>query len=66
MTALIMKEEVYAIVGAALDVHRELGSGFLEGVYQEAMEIEMQTRGIPFQPQKPLTICYKGRPLKKE
>lgn len=66
MTALIMKEEVYAIVGAALDVHRELGSGFLEAVYQEAMVIELALRGIAFEPQKPLTICYKGRPLKKE
>lgn len=66
MTALLMKEEVYAIVGAALEVHRELGTGFLEAVYQEAMAIELETHGLAFEAQKPLTICYKGRTLNKE
>jgi GxxExxY protein len=66
MTELLCKEEVYAIVGAAMDVYNELGSGFLEAVYQEAMEIELALRGIPFEAQKELTIYYKERPLKKK
>jgi GxxExxY protein len=56
---------VYAIIGAAIEVHRELKNGFLEAVYQEAMEIELADRAIPFVPQKPITIFYKGHPLHK-
>jgi GxxExxY protein len=66
MTELLFKEEVYAIVGAAIEVHRELGSGFLEAVYQEALEIELQERNIPFQSQTELNIVYKGRILEKK
>lgn len=62
---LLLKEEVYATIGAAMEVHSELGSGFLEAVYQEAMEIELTERRIAFEPQKPLNIEYKGRLLKK-
>ncbi len=63
---LILGKEVYAIVGAAMDVHNELGSGFAEAVYQEAMELELTARGIPFERQKKLRISYKGRLLDKE
>jgi GxxExxY protein len=63
---LIYKNEVYAIMGAAMDVHRELGSGFLESVYQEAMETELLSREIQFESQKPISIPYKGKKLKKE
>ena len=66
MTELILKEEVFAIIAAAIEVHRELGAGFLEAVYQEAMEIELANHNIPFETRKTLTISYKGRPLKKE
>ena len=66
MTELIFKDEVYAIVGAAIEVHRVLGHGFLEAVYQEALEIESQTRGLPFESQKPIKIRYKEHFLKKE
>ncbi len=65
MTDLLFKKEVFAIVGAAMEVHRELGPGFLEAVYQEAMEIELESRHIPYEARKTLTVCYKGRPLKK-
>jgi GxxExxY protein len=66
MTELLLKDEVFAIIGAAIEVHRELGPGFLEAVYQEALEIELQDRAIPFEPQKPLPVFYKKRRLKKE
>ncbi len=63
---LILKDEAYHIVGAAMEVSNHLGCGFLEAVYQEAMEIELAERGIPFVPQKGIRIAYKGRELKKE
>ena len=66
MTELLLKEEVFKIVGAAIEVHRELGSGFLEPVYQEAMVIELASASIPFEAQKALQIMYKGHKLKKE
>ena len=66
MSDLILKEEVYAVVGAAMDVHRELGPGFLESIYQEAMEIELTTRNVPFVAQHPISVRYKGVTLKKQ
>jgi GxxExxY protein len=66
MAELILKDEVYAVVGAAIEVHRVLGSGFLEPVYQEAMEIESKIRRLPFEAQKILEIYYKEYRLKKE
>lgn len=65
MTELIYKDEIYSIIGAAIEVHRILGAGFLEAVYQEALEIELQLRQIPFEAQKPLIIRYKNQPLQK-
>ncbi len=65
MVNLLFKDEVYAIVGAAMEVHRNLGCGFLEAVYQEALEIELTGRGIPHLAQKELPILYKGTILKK-
>lgn len=53
----------YAIIGAAMEVHAELGHGFLEAVYQQAMEVELTARQIPFVREKPLVICYKQTPL---
>ncbi len=66
MNELLLRDEVYAVVGAAMEVYNQLGCGFLEAVYQEAMEIELAERGIPFEAQKPLRVTYKGRQLKKE
>ncbi len=66
MPELLLKDEVYAIAGAAMEVYWELGTGFLEPVYQEALEIELGRRQIPFEAQKRLTILYKGQPLQKE
>ena len=55
----------YAIIGAAMEVHREKGCGFHEPVYQECLEIELALQGIPFEREKELPIYYKGRLLKK-
>ncbi len=63
MVELLLKEEVYRIVGAAMEVQKVLGRGFLEGVYQEALQMELALRGIPHIPFKPLQIAYKGQPL---
>ncbi len=60
MTELLYKEEVFAIAGAAMEVHNMLGNGFLAAVYQEAMEIEFNHRRIPFETQRELNISYKG------
>ena len=66
MSDLIYKDEVFAIVGAAMEVHKELGCGFLEAVYQEAFQLELQSRNIPFVSQKQLPLFYKGQRLAKE
>ena len=63
MPELILKEEVYEIMGAAMDVYYQLGRGFHEPVYQEAFEIELGRRGIPFKPQCEVAIYYKGQAL---
>src|SRR5262249_22269357 len=62
---LIYQEESYRILGACFEVYKEKGCGFLEAVYQECLEMEMALQGIPFVPQKELTLFYKGRPLKQ-
>jgi len=54
-------ERTYKIIGAAIEVHKELGSGFLEAVYQEALGKECVYQGIPFKPQP----AYKGKVLDK-
>lgn len=53
------------MIGAAIEVHRVLGSGFLEAVYQEAFEMELESRGIPFEAQVSMKIEYKGKALEK-
>ena len=53
----------YSIIGAAMEVHRQLGCGFLEPVYQEAMAIELATREIPFIREIKLGVAYKGQAL---
>ena len=53
----------YAIIGAAMEVHRELGCGFLEAVYQEALAIELTNRKIPFRREVELPIAYKANRL---
>ncbi|MBR2235779.1 MAG: GxxExxY protein [Prevotella sp.] len=57
-------EQTYAVIGAAMAVHRELGSGFLESAYGDALEIEFEDRNIPYEREKLINIFYKDRPLK--
>ena len=61
MNEILFKELSFAIVGAAMEVHRQLGLGFLEAVYQKALAYELTLRGIPFEEQKVLSVCYKGQ-----
>ena len=55
--------QTYAIIGAAMEVHKHLGPGFLETVYQDALEIELTERAVPFEREKKLTIFYRGKAL---
>ena len=55
--------ETYAIIGAAMEVHREMGCGFLEGVYQDALEIEFKQRQMEYVWEQPIPVMYKGNKL---
>lgn len=61
---LLFREEAYRIVGACLAVHKDKGNGFAEPVYQDALEVELELSGIPFDAQRNYQIHYRGRPLK--
>ena len=63
---IIHKLESFEIMGACFEVYKEKGSGFLEAVYQECLEIEFTDRKIPFLAQPQLALAYKGRPLKNK
>ncbi|MBI5296747.1 MAG: GxxExxY protein [Chloroflexi bacterium] len=65
MAELLCKQEVFAIVGAAMEVYNHLGPGFSEPVYQEVLEIELENRCIPTKPQHEISIIYKDKPIKK-
>ena len=62
---LYNKEQSYAINGAAMNVYNALGHGFLEAVYQEALELEFIKRGIPYEREKGLKIFYEGKELRQ-
>ena len=53
----------HEVIGAAIEVHRQLGPGLLESVYEEALCIELTLRGIPFVRQSTFAVSYKGRPV---
>jgi GxxExxY protein len=62
---LIYQEETFAIRGAVFEVYREMGSGFLEAVYQECLEKEFRRQNIPFTAHKELRLVYKGEILQQ-
>ncbi|MGM0933396.1 MAG: GxxExxY protein [Bacteroidota bacterium] len=64
-SVIIFKEESYKIIGACMKVHRTLGPGFLEAVYEEALEKEFQNQKIPFKKQVNLDLYYGSQKLKK-
>ncbi|MFW6101206.1 MAG: GxxExxY protein [Bacteroidota bacterium] len=65
MAKIVYKEESYRIIGACMRVHRTLGPGFLEAVYQEALEKEFISSKIPYIREKKLKLTYNNQPLKK-
>ena len=66
MSHYLYKKESYAIIGAAMEVYNQLGPGFLEIIYHDAMKIELSEQNIPFESEKPLTVCYRGHTLAHE
>ncbi|MDR1283593.1 MAG: GxxExxY protein [Opitutaceae bacterium] len=62
---IVLANESYRIIGTCFEVYKEKGCGFLEAVFQECMEMELELQGIPFEAQKVLPLSYKGRPLKQ-
>lgn len=63
---ILYKEESYRIMGACFEVYKEMGSEFLEAVYQECLESEFQAQGIPFGARAELGLLYKGRLLQQK
>ena len=63
---LLFADETYAIRGALFEVYNEMGSGFLEAVYQECLVKEFDARGIPFREQQELRVSYKGELLQQK
>src|SRR5690349_329671 len=61
---LLYRDEVYRIIGACMAVHKDKGNGFVEPVYQDALEIELEFCGIPFDPHRNYQIFYRERLLK--
>ena len=57
------RDSTNLIIGAAIEVHRELGPGLLESLYEKALVWELEKQGLHFETQVPLNICYKGSDL---
>lgn len=62
--AFLYKDLTYKIIGCAMEVHRELGPGFIESVYEAALLEELKTQGLKFQNQYPFQVIYKNKPIK--
>jgi len=66
MSTIVLKDESYKVIGICMDVHRELGVGFKEAVYKEALEIEFTNHNIPYEREKLFRIEYKGKILRRK
>ncbi|MEO2050600.1 MAG: GxxExxY protein [Allomuricauda sp.] len=64
MSQIIYKNESYFVIGLCMDIHNELGKGFSEAVYSDALEMELKSNGVPFQREVRFDIIYKGEKLK--
>ena len=62
---LLYQNEAFQIRGAAFEVYRAMGAGFLEAVYQECLEVEFARREVPFETRRPLGLTYRGEPLRQ-
>jgi GxxExxY protein len=62
---IVYKDESYRIIGACFEVYNDKGCGFLEAVYQECLQIELASQGIPFVAQPELTLSYKGSSIRQ-
>jgi GxxExxY protein len=60
MTDLIYKEKCYTLIGLCMEVHKLLGKGFSEAIYKDALEIELQNAGIPYETEKEYEVIYKA------
>ena len=65
MTKIFYEKESFKIIGSCIFVHQELGCGFLEAVYQEALAIEFRNHNIPFEQEKRVDIYFRNIKLKK-
>lgn len=65
MVDILYKDESYKIIGACMEVHKNLGPGFLESVYSEALEIEFKNCRIPYSKEMKLSVFYEGKRMKK-
>ena len=65
MAQLILEKECYELIGLCMEVHRQLGPGFSEAIYKEALEIELKNHNIPYEREKVFRVDYKGHRLRK-
>ena len=63
---MVLKQETYDIIGACMEVHKTLGRSFSEKVYQDALEVELKLRDIPYEREKQILVNYKGVTLKHD
>lgn len=66
MTDILYKDESYKIIGCCMEVYNELGPGFLEVIYKDALEVEFQLNNIPYSREKQFEINYKGKILNRK